>query len=337
MVASFIAEENFEAYVAYQAQNDDGTNFTNYWDFLSAVAKTPGFCGGVAGAMYSRFEDAAMCAKELAGMVATLLTQTNRDDDTLVDGDGVEVPIEYQGLYVLNEPECDADNGGDTSSEFCQTMGGDTSQWPDFYISKNLDPNGELLVPRGAGYIYGPDMYYWFSQIVYGDSTITDAPSTVGTDPVAWWMSGMLTWMIPMNGKPSPHNIMLGQWEPTWAEAEYGITDGFGAVSALFYGEYQCGMSSHPMANMRTGIYEFLISEFNAEDGSWAAADTIYDWEANGCEGSSLAAFPDYGEYATIPQFATYTAEFEDFDGSTSTGISDTCWIVNYRTDYIVW
>jgi len=237
LVASFIAEEDFESYVAYQAQNDDGSNFTNYWDFLSAVAKTPGFCGGVAGAMYARFEDAAMCAKELAGMVATLLTHTNRNDDTLVDDNGESVPLEYQGLYVLNEAACDADNGGDTSSTFCQEHGADTTQWPSWYDDKNLDPTGELLIPRGAGYIYGPDMYYWFSQIVYGDSTITDAPSTVGTDPMAWWMSGMLTWMVPMNGKPSPHNIMLGQWEPTWAEAEYGITDGFGAVSALFYGE----------------------------------------------------------------------------------------------------
>lgn len=38
-----------------------------------------------------------------------------------------------------------------------------------------------------------------------------------------------------------------------------------------------------------------------------------------------------------MPQFATYEALFSDFDGAQAAGTADTCWIVNYRTDYIVW
>jgi len=178
----------------------------------------------------------------------------------MVDGDGETVPLNMQGLAVTSEAACDSALGGDSSSEFCQYFDIDSTNWDTFYDDKGLDPNGELFIPRGAGYIYGPDMYYWFSQVVYGDSTITDEPSLVSTDAQTWWLSGLMRWMIPMNGKPAPHNIMLGQWEPTWSEAEYGITDGFGAVSALFYGGEQCGMTGHPTANLRTEIYDLMIS-----------------------------------------------------------------------------
>lgn len=127
---------------------------------------------------------------------------------------------------------------------------------------------------------------------------------------------------------------MLGQWEPTDAEAAYGITDGFGAVSALFYGEEQCGMAGHPKANNRKDIYEDILTELDA----W---ETVYDWEANGCEASSRVAFPNYGDYSAIPQFAT--SEVTVIDWTTSTTDTEiahggmSCYVVDEMTDYIVW
>lgn len=69
-----------------------------------------------------------------------------------------------------------------------------------------------------------------------------------------------MTWMIPMNGLPAPHNIMLGQWEPTEDELAAGLTQGFGAVSALFWGAEQCGTTKNPTANTRTEIYEGIMA-----------------------------------------------------------------------------
>jgi len=308
-LTSFLAKEDFDDYTANQVQVD-GTDesgspctacvgFTTYWDFLTAVARTPAFCNGAAGGLYSRFDAAALCAKEAAACFATIITQTNAWDDSMVDAAGEPVPMEKQGLAFTAEPMCDASNGGDPTSADCQGLPGvDFNSWDDYYADKFMDPNSEHFVPRGAGWIYGVDMYYWFDKIVFGDDSIIGAPSLVQTDPVTWWMSGMLTWMIPMHGKPAPHNIITGQWEPTWAEAEYGITDGFGAVSALFYGDSQCGMTGHPVANARTRIYEALMNDFEAADGSWTAMDTVYDWEANGCESSARTPFPDYGDYS---------------------------------------
>merc|ERR1711959_469917 len=75
-IASFMTEDDFNVYIQNQIQVD-GAGFTTYWDFLSALAMVPGFCNGVAGGPYSRFEDAAMCAKEVASVCATIVTQTN--------------------------------------------------------------------------------------------------------------------------------------------------------------------------------------------------------------------------------------------------------------------
>lgn len=340
----WMTEEGFNDWTANQIQVD-GTDengdactecnpFTTYWDFLTAVAKTPGFCGGVAGSMYSRFTDGQMCGKEAAGALATIIAQTNLNNADLTDANGDIVPLYKQGLNELADPDCDVNNGGDTSSAKCQMLGGDPSSYPAYYADKGLDPNGHLFVPRGAGYIYGADQYYWFSKLVYGDSSITDDPTLVQTDAVTWWMSGMLTWMIPMNGKPAPHNIIMGQWEPTEVEAEYNIVDGFGAVSQLLYGGSQCGQANHPVAALRTQIYEGLLADINAADGSWAAADTVHQWEANDCASAALADFPDWGEYSNVPQFAATSVITPDL---TEHVAPYTCYVVNHRTDFIVW
>jgi len=92
-IVSFFAIEDFDGLFANQV-----ADFTTYWDFLSAVAKAPAFCNGVAGGLYSRFADAAMCAKEMAGMLATMITQTNAWNADMVDADGNPVPYYQQGI-----------------------------------------------------------------------------------------------------------------------------------------------------------------------------------------------------------------------------------------------
>lgn len=125
----------------------------------------------------------------------------------------------------------------------------------------------------------------------------------------------MMRWMIPMNNQPAPHNIMLGQWEPTYFEAEQGITDGFGAVSALLFGASQCGMAGHPIAKARADIYlgiiDLLSQEGQLEEGeqeggkTWKASDTIFSFESSDCANMARAEFPKDGDYSSFPQFAT--------------------------------
>lgn len=168
---------------------------------------------------------------------------------------------------------------------------------------------------RGAGWIVGADQYYFFSKILYGDGTYFVHPEKVASEAGPFWMSGMMRWMIPLDNRPAPHNIILGQWEPTEAEAEKGLIDGFGAVSALLFGADQCGMKGHPIATARTEIYEEIIKLLSGVDDNtddptktgtaWEAKDTIFTFEKSSCEDSAKAAFPQDGDYAAMPMFAS--------------------------------
>jgi len=93
---SFMSEEDFYGLIPYQmtvtVDEVDGP-FSIFWDFLSAVAKAPAFCNGVAGPLYSRFADEALCAREAAGLAATMIMATNENDVEKVDSDGNLVPL----------------------------------------------------------------------------------------------------------------------------------------------------------------------------------------------------------------------------------------------------
>lgn len=285
---------------------------------------------------------------------------------------GETAPCEYyqRGIANSEDPACDgldANGDADTSeiaSDHCQAVGGDLKEIDTFYAvvdandgtitsfnvmessdhadaTTNIEAAG--FTPRGAGWIMGADQYYWFSKIVYGDLSMFKDPKSVATDATAYWMSGMMRWMIPMNGQPAPHNIILGQWEPTFWEADQGIVDGFGAVSALLFGASQCGMAGHPIAKARTDIYNGIIDLLEgADDGkgkAWKARDTIFTFESSDCANMARADFPDSGDYSSIPQFATPVVSMADWTtgGDPADTPSDTCFVVRERTDYIVW
>lgn len=348
VIAANLSKDDFDSWASGQKKLDgtdsDGNActacvpFTTYWDMLSAIAKAPAFCAGAKGPMYSRVSDGAMCAKEFSGMAAVMVTQTNKWDANAVDADGNPIGYEFQGFHNLFDARCDPDQ--DTSASgyadnmtYCAQFTPAYEGELEFYANKSLDPNNKGFYPRGAGWLYGPDQYYWMSRLVYGDSTITDDPDLLNTDAKTWWMSGLLRWMIPMNGLPAPHNIIYGQWEATNVETDAGITEGFGAVSSLLYGAEQCGIKGHPKANARTAIYEYLMNMFGA-------TEAILEWEANDCASSSRAAFPTGGDYTNVPQFATYKVrvigDIEDSSSAVETR-SESCYIISQRSDYIVW
>lgn len=91
-----MGEEDFNSLIPYQMTvtvGDEELPFTTFWDFLSAVAKAPAFCNGVAGPLYSRFSAEALCAREAAGVAATMIMATNENNAEKVDSDGNLVPL----------------------------------------------------------------------------------------------------------------------------------------------------------------------------------------------------------------------------------------------------
>jgi len=103
-IVSFLTKEDFDSVIANQ-KLVDGTEdvggvdtpcsacvpFFTWWDFLTAAARAPAFCNGAIGGMYSQNSAIEMCKKELAGVAAVAIAQTNAFDDTMMQDDGVTV------------------------------------------------------------------------------------------------------------------------------------------------------------------------------------------------------------------------------------------------------
>lgn len=221
---------------------------------------------------------------------------------------------------------------------------GDSKHMDMSQIVENIEKQG--FTPRGAGWIEGADQYYWFSQIVAGDSSYFFAPEKVATDPNAFWLSGLMRWMIPLDGKPSPHAIIMGQWEPTDVEANKGIKPGMGAVSALLFGEDQCGQRGLPIAKKRAEIYTSILALLKGTDDSealdasgkgWEAAKTVLPSEASDCENVTKGPFPSDGDYSDFPQFATPEVKGVEDWGKGTDLKSSSCFVIKERTDFIVW
>lgn len=110
-ILSFMGESDFDSLFALQKTvtvgEDDDVAFTTWYDFLSAVAMAPAFCDGIAGALYSRFDDEAMCARELAAFFAYTISITNDFATELFEEDGTTVIAkELQGLTVTEDDYC---------------------------------------------------------------------------------------------------------------------------------------------------------------------------------------------------------------------------------------
>lgn len=284
-----------------------------------------------------------MCAKELAAFLAEVVGATNTYDAT-PDAEGATT-YGVQGLKVKVDKDCDPAINAPTADQiaYCLTYDGILYDLHHFYKEKRFDPTGKGFVPRGALMLQGIDEYFWYSQVMFGDNTLMADPSVVASDAGKFWSSAMFKWMVPMLGAPAPHNIIYGQWEPQGEEMDAGITDGYGAVTALLVGPTVCGMAKAPEAMVRKSVYEELIAEFKSSTfkadevtPTWTAAETIYTWESNDCAESSRAKFPNHSDYDSFTQFLTPYATTIDWDDNIVTMESDTCFLTDERTDYIV-
>jgi len=107
---------------------------------------------------------------------------------------------------------------------------------------------------RGPGRMEGAKEYFWFSKIAEGKNTSVADPDKVFADGKTFWMSGIFKWMVPFNGRPSPHSIITGQWRPTTAE-EAKIPMGYGAIMKLVAGNDCGGNSKSPNARMMMAVW----------------------------------------------------------------------------------
>jgi hypothetical protein len=75
--------------------------------------------------------------------------------------------------------------------------------------------------------------YLQFSKTLETDDASVADPRAALRDPKTYWMSGLWKWMTPLNGRPSPNNVITGLWEAGEEEMRDNVPEGFGAIQKL--------------------------------------------------------------------------------------------------------
>ncbi|KAF8727987.1 hypothetical protein HU200_018560 [Digitaria exilis] len=81
-------------------------------------------------------------------------------------------------------------------------------------------------------------------------------PDLVSTDPVISFKTAIWFWMTAQSPKPSCHDVILGNWTPSSADAAAGRVPGYGAITNIINGGIECGVGPNDANVNRIGYYE---------------------------------------------------------------------------------
>ncbi len=167
------------------------------------------------------------------------------------------------------------------------------------------------LYPPTAGKSYhgrGPIQLSWnynygqVSQFLYGDKQVLlDQPEKVIEDGALAFQTAIWFWMTPQYPKPSAHDSMVGNWQPTQDQQNAGLIPGFGSTVNIINGGIECnGGTENTKVLGRIGHYE----RFTDLAGIGMALDGSDNVMELGC--ANMPPFQiDYQECTSLPESAS--------------------------------
>ena len=143
-------------------------------------------------------------------------------------------------------------------------------------LSKHYPPvPGILYFGRGAIQLSWNYNYGQFSESWFGSKDILlQNPGLLAGNPEISFASAYWFWTTAQFPKPSCHDIMVGEWEPSAEDSAKGRLPGFGAVMNIINGGIECG---NPEGNKNTGhreqLFRFFCAYFNVSPGDHIDCD----------------------------------------------------------------
>jgi hypothetical protein len=189
-------------------------DFFSLKNFIEAAQAFPQFLSG---------NDAILQKRELCAFLASIAYETSGGWD--------DAPGGYYrwGLYFTQEQGCE---------KGCP-------QYVD--TTKKIYPAqpGQSYHGRGPLQLSWNYNYGQFSEVYFKtkERLLTD-PSLVNNDAVVSFASAIWFWVTPQIPKPSCHDIMYGNWQPSARDIAGGRLPGFGAVVNIINGGIECGKTS---------------------------------------------------------------------------------------------
>ncbi|WP_156152579.1 glycoside hydrolase family 19 protein [Flammeovirga sp. OC4] len=131
---------------------------------------------------------------------------------------------------------------------------------PDYPAVAGKSYHGRGPIQLSWNYNYGQ-----VSQFLYGDKNVLLAnPERVIEDGALAFQTAIWFWMTPQFPKPSAHDVMVGNWEPTSYDLENNRLPGFGVTVNIINGGLECGSGTEKAKVLsRIGHYERHSSILN--------------------------------------------------------------------------
>jgi hypothetical protein len=179
----------------------------------------------------------------------------------------------------------------ETSGGWEEAPGG-IFQWGLYFVSEKKFPNPSFnyadtskkkwLPVAGKSYHgRGPMQLSWnynygqFSEAYFGNKQILlDDPDLLLKDSVLCFASAIWFWVRDQYPKPSCHDLMAGQWEPTAKDIAGGRGLGFGTVVNVINGGLECGENHSERTKYRYGYYQYFCNFFHIDQGPNAECST---------------------------------------------------------------
>jgi hypothetical protein len=119
---------------------------------------------------------------------------------------------------------------------------------------------GRGAFPIYWNYNYGPTGIALNADLLHHPEILTNN-ATLAFQAAVWY------WMTPALTRPSPHQIMIGEWQPTKSDTMAHRLPGFGMTINVMAGDEECGHGEDPRMGDRIGTYQkFLTSWFGNVD-----------------------------------------------------------------------
>jgi basic endochitinase B len=179
----------------------------------------------------------------------------------------------------------------ETSGGWNEAPGG-RYQWGLYFVQEKGFPNAHFnysdsskkkwLPVTGKSYHgRGPMQLSWnynygqFSEAYFGNKQVLlDNPDLLLKDSVLCFASAIWFWVRDQYPKPSCHDLMAGQWEPTAKDIAGGRGLGFGTVVNVINGGLECGENHSDRTQFRYGYYQYFCNFLHIDQGPNAECST---------------------------------------------------------------
>ncbi|XP_058767420.1 endochitinase-like [Vicia villosa] len=195
-----------------------GHGFYSYDSFIAAARSFNGF--GTTG-------DDTTRKRELAAFLAQTSHETTGGWSSAPDG-----PYAWGYCFV---------NQLDSRGDFCASR-----DWP---CAPGKSYHGRGPIQLTYNYNYGQA-----GNAINED--LINNPNLVSTNPTISFKTAIWFWMTPQGNKPSSHDVITGRWTPSSADRSAGRFPGYGVITNIINGGYECGHGQNNAADDRVGFYK---------------------------------------------------------------------------------